>query len=152
MRAEHLIHLRCEVSAPDVLEAFEYFRGDRRVRLASLMDHAPGQRQFQTMEQYVLYYKVKRGLSDEAFARGDEVFACLVVEGDRSKARAEAIVAWCLSRAAYYKAPGYFAFVDTLPLTSTQKIQRAELKTLATSLFGDPATADTRSMKNRQAA
>ena len=32
------------------------------------MDHAPGQRQFQTMEQYTLYYKTKRGLSDEAFA------------------------------------------------------------------------------------
>ncbi len=33
------------------------------------MDHAPGQRQFQTMEQYTLYYQTKRGLSDEAFAR-----------------------------------------------------------------------------------
>ena len=39
------------------------------VRLASLMDHAPGQRQFQTMEQYTLYYKTKRGMSDEAFQR-----------------------------------------------------------------------------------
>jgi alpha-D-ribose 1-methylphosphonate 5-triphosphate diphosphatase len=32
------------------------------------MDHSPGQRQFQTMDQYTLYYKTKRGLSDEAFA------------------------------------------------------------------------------------
>ena len=69
LRAEHFIHLRCEVSAPDVLNAFDRFRGDSRVRLASLMDHAPGQRQFQTMDQYTLYYKTKRGLSDEAFAR-----------------------------------------------------------------------------------
>jgi alpha-D-ribose 1-methylphosphonate 5-triphosphate diphosphatase len=69
LRADHFIHLRCEVSAPDVLEEFEAFRDDPRVRLASLMDHAPGQRQFQTMEQYTLYYKTKRGLSDEAFAR-----------------------------------------------------------------------------------
>ena len=69
LRAEHFIHLRCEVSAPDVLDAFDRFRGDARVRLASLMDHAPGQRQFQTMGQYTLYYKTKRGLSDEAFAR-----------------------------------------------------------------------------------
>jgi alpha-D-ribose 1-methylphosphonate 5-triphosphate diphosphatase len=69
LRAEHFIHLRCEVSAPDVLDAFDRFRGDPRVRLASLMDHAPGQRQFQTMGQYTLYYKTKRGLSDEAFAR-----------------------------------------------------------------------------------
>ncbi|MBX3530347.1 MAG: alpha-D-ribose 1-methylphosphonate 5-triphosphate diphosphatase [Rhizobiaceae bacterium] len=68
LRAEHFIHLRCEVSAPDVLTAFAEFRGDSRVRLASLMDHAPGQRQFQTMGQYTLYYKTKRGMSDEAFA------------------------------------------------------------------------------------
>ncbi|EDQ31396.1 phosphonate metabolism protein PhnM [Hoeflea phototrophica DFL-43] len=68
LRADHLIHLRCEVSASDVLDHFADFRTDAQVRLASLMDHAPGQRQFQTMEQYTLYYKTKRGLSDEAFA------------------------------------------------------------------------------------
>lgn len=68
LRADHLIHLRCEVSAADVLDHFADFKTDGQVRLASLMDHAPGQRQFQTMEQYTLYYKTKRGLSDEAFA------------------------------------------------------------------------------------
>ncbi|MAW85070.1 MAG: phosphonate metabolism protein PhnM [Phyllobacteriaceae bacterium] len=68
LRADHRIHLRCEVSAADVIEHFEDFRTDPMVGLASLMDHAPGQRQFQTMDQYVLYYKEKRGLSDEAFA------------------------------------------------------------------------------------
>ncbi len=67
LRAEHFIHLRCEVSAPDVLSEFDAFRQDRRVRLASLMDHAPGQRQFQTMDQYTLYYKTKRGMSDADF-------------------------------------------------------------------------------------
>ena len=67
LRADHLIHLRCEVSAADVLEHFADFQTDTQVRLASLMDHAPGQRQFQTMDQYTLYYKTKRGLSDEAF-------------------------------------------------------------------------------------
>lgn len=69
LRADHLVHLRCEVSSPDVLDQFRQFESDPRVRLASLMDHAPGQRQFQTMEQYTLYYKTKRGLSNEAFAR-----------------------------------------------------------------------------------
>lgn len=68
LRAEHLIHLRCEVSAADVLDHFSDFETDPYVRLVSLMDHAPGQRQFQTMEQYTLYYKTKRGLSEEAFA------------------------------------------------------------------------------------
>lgn len=69
LRSEHLIHLRCEVSAPDVIEHFEDFRNDPRVRLASLMDHAPGQRQFQSMEAYTFYYKTKRGLTDEEFER-----------------------------------------------------------------------------------
>lgn len=67
LRADHLIHLRCEVSAADVMEHFEDFRDDPQVGLASLMDHAPGQRQFQTLDQYILYYKEKRGLSDEQF-------------------------------------------------------------------------------------
>ena len=67
LRADHFLHLRCEVSAPDVLDAFAEFQDDDRVRLASLMDHAPGQRQFQTMDQYTLYYKTKRGLTDEQF-------------------------------------------------------------------------------------
>lgn len=67
LRAEHLLHLRCEVSSDNVMEHFEEFETDPQVRLISLMDHAPGQRQFQTMDQYTLYYKTKRGLSDAAF-------------------------------------------------------------------------------------
>ena len=68
LRADHRIHLRCEVSTDNVLDHFQEFENDPQVGLVSLMDHAPGQRQFQTMEQYTLYYKTKRGLSDEAFA------------------------------------------------------------------------------------
>lgn len=67
LRSEHRIHLRCEVSSPSVMEHFRAFDDLEGVALASLMDHAPGQRQFQTMDQYTLYYKTKRGLSDEAF-------------------------------------------------------------------------------------
>ena len=67
LRAEHFIHLRCEVPTADVVEQFEDFTDDPQVRLVSLMDHSPGQRQFQTMEQYIFYYKIKRGLTDEAF-------------------------------------------------------------------------------------
>lgn len=67
LRAEHFIHLRCEVSAANVVQQFEEFDDVPEVKLASLMDHAPGQRQFQTMDQYTLYYKTKRGLTDEQF-------------------------------------------------------------------------------------
>ncbi|MDF1609451.1 alpha-D-ribose 1-methylphosphonate 5-triphosphate diphosphatase [Hoeflea sp. YIM 152468] len=68
LRADHYVHLRCEVSASDVLDHFADFQADSQVRIVSLMDHAPGQRQFQSMEQYTLYFKIKRGLTDDAFA------------------------------------------------------------------------------------
>ncbi len=64
LRADHFIHLRCEVSAPHVLEEFEYYKNDSRVRLLSLMDHTPGQRQFTSLEAYEVYYKSKKGFSD----------------------------------------------------------------------------------------
>lgn len=67
LRAEHYLHLRCEVSAPDCLESFAAFDNDDRVRLVSLMDHAPGQRQFRKMEAYSTYYQGKLKMSDEVF-------------------------------------------------------------------------------------
>jgi len=68
LRADHFIHLRCEVSGPDVLAAFKYFDGDDRVRLVSLMDHTPGQRQFVSLTSYIAYYQGKRGFSDAQMA------------------------------------------------------------------------------------
>nr|WP_295892590.1 alpha-D-ribose 1-methylphosphonate 5-triphosphate diphosphatase [uncultured Devosia sp.] len=68
LRAEHHIHLRCEVSSPDCLEAFELFKDDPAVRLASLMDHAPGQRQFTSMDACRAYYQGKKKMSDADFA------------------------------------------------------------------------------------
>jgi alpha-D-ribose 1-methylphosphonate 5-triphosphate diphosphatase len=69
LRADHFIHLRCEVSAPDCLKAFENFETDDRVKLASLMDHAPGQRQFVNLETYAYYYQRKLKLSDRDFQK-----------------------------------------------------------------------------------
>lgn len=86
--------------------------------------------------------------------RGDEVLACIVVreplrEADRAAHAAE-LVQLCLAQLAYFKAPGYVAFVDALPLTGTQKVQRAALKDLARTLPGTPGCIDTRAMKKRQ--
>ncbi|MET3926298.1 alpha-D-ribose 1-methylphosphonate 5-triphosphate diphosphatase [Devosia sp. 2618] len=66
LRAEHHIHLRCEVSAPDCLESFMAIKDDPQVRLVSLMDHAPGQRQFASMDAYKTYYQGKLKMSDAA--------------------------------------------------------------------------------------
>lgn len=67
LRAEHFIHLRCEVSVADVAEQFDMMGGNDRVRLASLMDHAPGQRQFVSLEAYRIYYQGKKKLSNAEF-------------------------------------------------------------------------------------
>ena len=87
--------------------------------------------------------------------RGDEVLACVVapdVAHDEPARRvaAHALVQWCLERLAYYKAPGYVAFVDALPLTTSQKVQRGELRTLALAVRGQAHCIDTVALKKRQ--
>lgn len=64
LRADHFIHLRCEVGFEGVVETCERLLGDRLVRLVSLMDHTPGQRQFTSLDQYYTYYQGKFGYSD----------------------------------------------------------------------------------------
>jgi len=84
--------------------------------------------------------------------RGDEVFACIVAHDRGTTEIANEITNWCLTQLAYYKAPGYVAFVDELPVTATQKLQRATLKALAAHLVNDPSTSDTRHLKKRSVA
>ena len=67
LRADHFIHLRCEVSADDCLTAFHQFDKYDLIKLVSVMDHAPGQRQFVDIEQYAVYYKGKLKMSDQDF-------------------------------------------------------------------------------------
>ncbi len=82
--------------------------------------------------------------------RGDEVFACVVPteEIDDPSSTAESIVEHCLSRLAYYKAPGYVGFCDELPLTATEKLARSELKHRARTMMDNHLCIDTRSMKS----
>lgn len=64
LRADHLIHLRCELPTPDVVDDFERFCTNPLVKLASVMDHTPGQRQYQTIGKYIEYYKERMRFSD----------------------------------------------------------------------------------------
>jgi len=65
LRAEHRLHLRCEVCHPDVLSLFHDLVEHPLVQLVSVMDHSPGQRQFALESKYRQYYKGKYQLSDE---------------------------------------------------------------------------------------
>lgn len=66
LRADHYLHLRCEVPMPGVVNeaASLFIRPD--VRLASLMDHTPGQRQFRDEEKLRTYYRGKNAGMTEA--------------------------------------------------------------------------------------
>lgn len=69
LRAEHLVHLRCELPTPDVFEQFEAQCDKSVVKLASLMDHTPGARQYTTLDHYIAYYQKRMRLSDEEMAQ-----------------------------------------------------------------------------------
>ena len=65
LRAEHFLHLRCEIPMPMVVEDTAKLAGRPDVRLISLMDHTPGQRQFRDEVKLRDYYRGKKGgLSD----------------------------------------------------------------------------------------
>ncbi|MBN2232290.1 MAG: alpha-D-ribose 1-methylphosphonate 5-triphosphate diphosphatase [Deltaproteobacteria bacterium] len=66
-RVDHLIHLRCEVSDPGSLEMFRRHVDHPLVRLISVMDHTPGQRQWTNLDKYRLYNRDKKW-TDEQFA------------------------------------------------------------------------------------
>lgn len=69
MRVEHLLHLRCEVSAPDIVENFEKYADDPLVELVSVMDHTPGQRQWRDLAKYRRYTERNGSLRDEEYDR-----------------------------------------------------------------------------------
>ena len=60
LRAEHFVHLRCELPSHDVIGQFETYATLPLTRLASMMDHTPGQRQFRSIEDYKRFYKIGR--------------------------------------------------------------------------------------------
>lgn len=65
MRVEHLLHLRCELSAPDMLEVFHQYADDSLLTLVSMMDHTPGQRQWRDLKSYRRYTE-RNGRYDNA--------------------------------------------------------------------------------------
>jgi alpha-D-ribose 1-methylphosphonate 5-triphosphate diphosphatase len=61
LRCNHFLHLRCEVPMPDVVVEAAELLGRTDVRLLSLMDHTPGQRQFRDEGKLRTYYRGKSG-------------------------------------------------------------------------------------------
>lgn len=64
LRAEHFVHLRCEIPSRDCFEQFAANADKPVVRLASIMDHTPGARQYTTLDHYIGYYQKKMRFTD----------------------------------------------------------------------------------------
>ena len=89
LRAEHFLHIRCEVGTAQLLEDFAPFADDPMVRLVSLMDHTPGQRQFVSVDKYRQYYQGKYGLTDPQM---DALIEARLIDQERYAARHRAEV------------------------------------------------------------
>ncbi|MFC0241786.1 alpha-D-ribose 1-methylphosphonate 5-triphosphate diphosphatase [Rhodopseudomonas telluris] len=73
LRADHFLHLRCEIPMPNVVDEAKELIDRPDIRLMSLMDHTPGQRQFRDEEKLRDYYRGKgAGMTD---AELDVMFA-----------------------------------------------------------------------------
>jgi alpha-D-ribose 1-methylphosphonate 5-triphosphate diphosphatase len=83
LRAEHAIHVRCEVSSEHCLEEFREFADDKDVRLVSLMDHTPGQRQYADLAAFKRHSVGKGRVRESEF---DAFVAPLIERADRCSA------------------------------------------------------------------
>ena len=84
--------------------------------------------------------------------RGDEVMALIILAAGQQPSRqlAEQIVTTALQGLAYYKVPGFVAFVSELPMTASQKPRRADIKALGQQLHSSGDCFDTCALKKRQ--
>lgn len=84
--------------------------------------------------------------------RGDEVFAFVVAAAGSAtnEAAAQRLVEHCLKRLSYFKVPAYVAFLDHLPLTASQKVNRKDLRGAACTRLADATCFDLRRYKKRE--
>ncbi|SFT83423.1 alpha-D-ribose 1-methylphosphonate 5-triphosphate diphosphatase [Paraburkholderia aspalathi] len=68
LRVDHYIHLRCEVATQDIVVLFDGLCTHPLMRLASVMDHTPGQRQWADRDKWRRFSFQDGGITDEQFA------------------------------------------------------------------------------------
>ncbi len=72
-RADHQIHLRCEVASREMEQMLLIHGTSDQVRLISIMDHTPGQRQWSNLEDWRRYHREKKWTDEEAQAVVDDL-------------------------------------------------------------------------------
>ncbi|MCK1394522.1 AMP-binding protein [Bradyrhizobium sp. 1] len=83
---------------------------------------------------------------------GEEIFACVVpAPGHPAGLRlAMDIVTYCNEQLAYYKAPGWMLFMERMPVTATQKINKAQIFAAGVDPRNLAGVIDLRAMKKRR--
>lgn len=83
--------------------------------------------------------------------REEEVMACIVLNGTTSPSEglATGLFDFARGKLAYYKPPGWILFVESLPTTGTQKIQKAQIFESGTNPVDQPGIFDFRKMKKK---
>ncbi len=96
LRAEHYLHLRCELADPELLELFTPLADEPELRLVSLMDHTPGQRQYCYEPVYRAAYQDKFRWSDEEFA--EKVRELKERQEKYAKKHEKTVISYCQER------------------------------------------------------
>lgn len=82
LRADHMLHLRCEVVGATVIELSRPHFDNPLVKVVSLMDHTPGQRQWSEISHWLRYNKTEHLPSAEIEARLDALRAARAQYGE----------------------------------------------------------------------
>lgn len=95
VRADHFLHLRCELPSETVFDSFLSHAHEPLLKLASVMDHTPGQRQWRDLLKWRLFHKDKKWTDEEAQAVIDHRAKLQRSHGDKNR---ENILAVCKER------------------------------------------------------
>jgi len=91
--------------------------------------------------------------------REEEIMACVILKSPADAAEptvrealARELFAWCFERMAYFKAPGWMLFVDSLPTGTSAKVQKIHIFPPGVDPRGQPGVIDLRALKKHKPA
>ena len=89
--------------------------------------------------------------------REEEVMACIIAKSPQDAvdeaaraALAQELFDWCYERIAYFKAPGWLLFVDSLPLGTSAKVQKIHIFPAGSDPRKQPGVIDLRLRKKQK--
>jgi alpha-D-ribose 1-methylphosphonate 5-triphosphate diphosphatase len=96
LRADHFLHLRCELAGDGIVDLIAPYMKCERLRLLSVMDHTPGQRQWRDLDKYKTYHNL-HGATEEEFTERLNLLRTMQIKNAHKNLKA--IVAICRSLA-----------------------------------------------------